>query len=259
MLWGLEVVAGRGPKPRLSLEGLVDAAIAIADDEGFDALSMRRLAERLGVAAMTIYTYVQGKDDLLDLMYEHIVGESLERSRAELSGDAPWISKLETVARERWEVHRRHPWFSRVPWIRTPLGPKILDTYELCLSVLDGLGLEGREMSEIFTLLSAYVDGAARGAIEAATSPAATSIDSNEWWKAVSPVLDQIWDAERYPLITRYESSETGDPGGSEDDYFAVAAKQSFEFGLARVLSGIELYISGRRDGHPPPAEPSDR
>ena len=94
--------------------------------EGFGAISMRRVAERLGVGAMTLYTYVPAKSDLLDLMYDRVIGE-YEVSFPE---DSSWRDRLELIARAQWDLYREHRWIGHMPWTRVPLGPNILDDYE---------------------------------------------------------------------------------------------------------------------------------
>src|SRR5207253_2790191 len=95
LLWGLRSRPTRGPKPALTIEQIVAAAVGIADTEGLVAMSMRRVADELGVGAMTLYRYVPGKAELLDVMLDSVYGEM---SRREVDGD--WRAKLDAVARE---------------------------------------------------------------------------------------------------------------------------------------------------------------
>ncbi|HEY1176756.1 MAG TPA: TetR/AcrR family transcriptional regulator, partial [Phytomonospora sp.] len=69
-MWGVRERSSRGPKQGLTIEAIVRTAIALADAEGLAALSMRKVAERLGVGTMSLYTYVPGKPELLDLMLD---------------------------------------------------------------------------------------------------------------------------------------------------------------------------------------------
>src|SRR5690625_2504267 len=75
LLWGVEPQPRRGPKPRVTGEQVIAAAIAIADAEGIDAVSMRSVAERLGLTAMSLYGYVPSKAVLVDTMVDRILGE----------------------------------------------------------------------------------------------------------------------------------------------------------------------------------------
>ncbi len=242
LLWRLEFGRNRGPKPKLRLDDIVTAAVEIADAEGLGAVSMRRIAERLGVGPMTLYTYIPAKSDLLDLMFDRTVGEE----HVEIPEGAGWREGLEAIARGQWEIHRRHRWFSELPWTRVPLGPNILDAYERAVSVVAGIGLSGKEMTEVLTLVTSYVNGAARLAVEAATLPFTTSMDDEAWWAGVAPVLEAIWDPTRFPTLTSPEMAHAWDQPNVEHDYFLAEALASFEFGLARVLDGIEAYVERR-------------
>lgn len=249
LLWRVQIGRTRGPKPSLKVDDIVKIAVRIADAEGLDAVSMRRIAERLGVGAMTLYTYIPAKSDLFDLMYDRVVGQHAP----EFPDGSDWRANLERVARGQWEIYQRHHWFAQLPWTRVPLGPNILDAYERAMSVVAGLGLSGKEMTEIITLVSSYVHGAARLAVEAVTLPSTTSIDDEDWWAGVSPILDAIWDPSRFPTLSSPEMAHAWDQPDAEDGYFLAEAVASFEFGLARVLDGIEAFIAGRKqtEAHP--------
>src|SRR5665213_2276477 len=100
LLWGLAGTGRRGPKPRHSVEDVVEAAIALADAEGLAALSMRRVAGMLGLSPMSLYTYVPSKAELVDLMLDRIAGEAQ-------TPDAPvegWRARLEQIARQGWRA-----------------------------------------------------------------------------------------------------------------------------------------------------------
>jgi AcrR family transcriptional regulator len=105
LLWGLQARPTRGPKPALTVAAVVEAAVRIADTEGLAAMSMRRVADELGVGAMTLYRYVPGKGELLDVMLDSVYAELPLRR---IEGD--WRAKLEEVARENRELCLRHPW-----------------------------------------------------------------------------------------------------------------------------------------------------
>ncbi len=110
LLWGEPKVPSRGPKPGLDLARIVRTAIELADAEGLAALSMRRVAERLGVGAMSLYTYIPGKAELLDLMLDQVQGELLME---ELPG-GDWRARLEARARQDWALYERHPWLLQI-------------------------------------------------------------------------------------------------------------------------------------------------
>src|ERR1700744_2604797 len=112
-LWGAVAPDGpprRGPKPKHSVEAVVQAAIALADAEGLEALSMRRVAEMLRLSPMSLYTYVPSKAELLDLMLDHVVGEIEEPK----PGAGDWRAQVTQLARQRWLMAQRHPWILQV-------------------------------------------------------------------------------------------------------------------------------------------------
>jgi hypothetical protein len=126
LLWGFDQPArARGPKPGLTVQGIARAAIDLADSEGLDALSMRRVAGCLGVGTMSLYTYVPGKAELVDVMLDAIHRETpIEVPRGS------WRQQLEATARDQWALARRHPWMLHIATTRPPLGPGIIAKYE---------------------------------------------------------------------------------------------------------------------------------
>ncbi|MFC7716310.1 TetR/AcrR family transcriptional regulator C-terminal domain-containing protein [Nonomuraea recticatena] len=120
---------------------------------------MRRVAEKLGVGTMSLYTYVPGKPELLDVMLDTVYGET---ARPE---DVPggWRGRLEQIARENWALYLRHPWLLQVATSRPVLGPHTTAKYEYELRAIDGIGLSDVEMDSVITLVTGFVHGAARG------------------------------------------------------------------------------------------------
>lgn len=186
LLWGLAPRPTRGPKQGLSLEAVVDAAVGIADAEGIDALSMRRVAESLGVGAMSLYTYVPGKGELVDLMLDRVYGEQL----AGIATEAGWRARLESRARADWALYERHPWVVRSAGPRPTLGPNETGVHEATLAAVDGIGLTGDEMVAVVTLLSGYVGGVAHGIVEAVAG-GETHEAEEAWWRERSAVLER--------------------------------------------------------------------
>jgi AcrR family transcriptional regulator len=124
LLWRTHQPAARGPKQRLDLDQIVGTAIEVLDAEGLGTLSMRKVAERLGVGTMSFYTYVPGKSELVDLMFDQAVAGPNERV------EGPWRERLEQIAHENWWRYHRHPWLleiaagARVRARRTEHGPE---------------------------------------------------------------------------------------------------------------------------------------
>ena len=149
--------ARRGPKQKVTVDDVVDAAIDLADRDGLAALSMRGLAQHLGLGAMTLYTYVATRNDLLVLMVDQVLGRTaLPEHPADLR------ERLELVARVQYEDCRAHPWLLEVTGVRAWLGPHMADRYEWQLGAVEGIGLDDIEMDQAVTLLASFGTSVAR-------------------------------------------------------------------------------------------------
>lgn len=242
LLWGTQKSPTRGPKPGLSVERIVRAAIEVADAEGLGALSMRRVADRLGVGAMSLYTYVPGKAELLDVMLDTVFGEVVQPDGA-VEG---WRARLEFRAREDWALYQRHPWVLHVSGARAVLGPNETALFEAALHAVAGIGLSGREMIAVVNLVAGYVRGAAQGALEAALAAQRTGVTDEQWWAAREPIFDQYFDPNRYPTLVSVHLSGAFDQPEGGADYNLQRALDDFEFGLQRVLDGVEAFVQRR-------------
>ena len=239
LLWGTRPPSGRGPRPALTVPRIVEAAVALADAEGLAALSMRRVAERLGAGAMSLYRYVPGKGELVDVMLDTVLGAM---PREPWPAAATWRQRLERVARDNLELALRHPWTLQVAATsRPPLGPGVMAKYDHELGALAGSGLSAVDTDAALTLVLQYVQGAARNAVEAAQAEGRTGMTDRDWWEAHAPLLEKVYDPERYPTATVI-GAEVG-----ESLQAAFDPTAAFEFGLARVLDGLELYVRGQR------------
>ncbi len=178
-------VAQRGPKQGLTVDRVVRTAIELADAEGLAAVTMRRVAEALGVAPMTLYTYVPGKAELLDLMLDTVYAEM---SRANLARKS-WRRRVQTVAMENRDLFNRHPWAAAVSTSRPPLGPGLIGKYEYELGAFAGLGLTDVEMDAALTFVLDFVQAAARATAEAQTVQRTTDLTDEQWWAAHAPLL----------------------------------------------------------------------
>ncbi len=233
LLWGKTEPARRGPRPKHALAEIVDAAIAIVDREGLSALTTRRVAEDLGISPMSFYTYVPGKDELLDLMVDRVFGE-IEPPRG-----ATWREKLTDVARQNWAMALRHPWMLEVATHRPALGPNLLAKYDRELSAVDGIGLTEIEMDRALTLVLDYTQGAVRGAARERWVKERTGMTDYEWWTTVEPDLSRYFAAvaDQHPVASRV-GPVVGEAQGAQDP------AGSFAFGLEAVLDGLASYLA---------------
>lgn len=248
--------AADGPvREGLSVGAIVRAAVEIADADGLDGVSMRRVGERLGFTSMSLYRHVPGKAQLIDLMCDTVMAE-LSRARPSVTGPAEttaqpaeggpaettarpaegrgsgWRERLEGWAREGWALQGRHPWLAEVRGTRHVPGPHAIADFDHALSTVAGTGLRPAEMVAVVGLVGRFVDGEAVRVAEVARTERETGQSEEEWWSARQSLFERL---DRYPALTAIWES-----GGYD------SPEDSFEFGLARVLDGIEALIRTR-------------
>ncbi|MGY3681933.1 AcrR family transcriptional regulator [Streptomyces sp. TE33382] len=160
LLWSTGDRPSRGPKPGLTLDRIVTTAVAVADAEGLAAVSMRRLSTELGTGTMSLYRYVPGKAELLDLMLDRVLGEPLSGGAADVPAD--WHDAIDAMARTYLGNLRRHPWLLKINQARTVLGPSALRGLELALTGLRGMGLSDPELIGVIITVNSFVEGLAR-------------------------------------------------------------------------------------------------
>jgi AcrR family transcriptional regulator len=245
LLWGIAAKPTRGPKQGLTVDRIVETAVAIADAEGIDAVAMRRLAATLEVGAMSLYTYVPGRSELVDLMLDHVYGEQLADMVARTGQGGGWRAGIEARARADWAMYERHPWVVRAAGPRPTLGPNELAVQEATYAAVDGIGLTGHEMGAVITLVAGYVGGVARGIAEV-PAEGETHTSEDTWWAARSAMLDRVFVPERFPVTCRLAEEGTFDGDPDAADYLANEIRTTFEFGLERVLDGIGVLVAAR-------------
>lgn len=160
----------RGRRPAFSREAITVAAVALADTEGIDAVTMRRVAAEVGAGVMSLYSYAPDKETLLDLMIDHVNGEL--PASGPLTGD--WRADLKAVGHLQRDHMLRHPWLATAVPARRTLGPRTLAFLEHALAALRPSGLDGGARLEVFAQLTAFVAGHVAHEVdrsEAAQSP----------------------------------------------------------------------------------------
>lgn len=243
LLWRGRAAAGRddgrparGRRPRLTVEEIVRAAVAVADREGLASMSMGRVGEELGVGTMSLYTYVPGKAELLDLMVDAVL---VERSLPGPGEPRPagWREQIELYAERTREAYRRHPWLRQISTVRPPLGPGLMAQQEYLLSALSGIGLSPRQMTAAAGAIVTFVDAAAAVKTEYDQVERTTGETADAWWAARGSFWENYFDVTLHPVITRVWHE-----GGFDADA-ADANAESYEFGLRRLLDGIETVV----------------
>ncbi|HEY2793514.1 MAG TPA: TetR/AcrR family transcriptional regulator [Micromonosporaceae bacterium] len=226
-------ITRRGPRPSLTIDAIVESAIELADAGGLDSLTMRQVAEALGVAPMTLYTYVPGKAELLDLMLDSLYA-SMGRTD---TSDRPWRDRVTAVAEENAALFVAHPWAATISTVRPPLGPGQMTKYEHELRALDGIGLDDVDMDATLTYVLGFVQAIAVAATDARTAVTDSAMDDGAWWAANAPLLARVFDENAYPLAARVGAAAGAAHAG------AYNAEHAYRFGLSRIIDGIDALI----------------
>lgn len=234
--------AGRGQakEPRLprglSRDDIVTTAIAVADAEGTAAVSMRRIARDLRVGAMSLYWYVESKDELHQLMLEVVHGEI---EAAEPSGD--WRADLAAYAHDYRAALHRHPWAIDFLGVGPPSGPNDARNADRLIGALDGPGLDLTTAMWALLAVGTYVMGAALREIQEirwhrAADEARAGMTEEEVAAAREEFERTIRGSGRYPHLAKiFDAGIDPDAPDTRD--------ARFDFGLGCVLDGIAAHI----------------
>ena len=234
--WGLRGRPAKGPKPGLSLQRIVEAAVKLADADGLAAISMGRVAAELGASTMSLYRYVAAKDELLALMVDAAGGPP----PAPPGPGEGWREGLSRWAWAELRMHRRHPWVVRVPIGGPPATPNQVTWLEQGLRCLRDTGLAEGEKLSVILLLTGYVRNYAT--LEADLAEAAAGSGSGAAGRSTMSdygrLLARLTDAERFPALHAVINAGVLD---EPDDLDA-----EFVFGLERVLDGVDALVRAR-------------
>jgi AcrR family transcriptional regulator len=214
--------ANAGPRARLSSEQVAAAALELLDREGLEALSMRRLAGELGVGTMTLYGYFRSKDELLDAVVDAAVAE-----REPFSFEGSWQDQVRRLMQASRHNLSRHPGLVKVRADRPVLRPEALRFAETGMTILRRAGFGRTDAARAFRLLFTYVFG------YVAFSPAETAEEARREARAATAALPP----GEYPMLTE----------ASEELADAMAGEETFDFGLDRLIDGLEALLRAAR------------
>lgn len=242
-IWMRPERPARGPKPAYSRAQITEAAVRIADAEGLEAATMRRIAAEIDAGAMSLYRYVPSRDDLIDLIADHLMGEIDVAGLP--SGD--WRADLTHYADGMRAMWLRHPWIATAHRSRASYGPNQLRLIERVMGALDAHVSIDENLS-LMAILNGYIEGAARDEVTWAEEIRRSGLTETEWMARSYPRVQQLLESGQYPIFTK----------------IAMEARQShlshderFRYGLERVLDCIaaalpptaELPMSAHREG----------
>ena len=238
--WGLRERPHKGPRPGLSLERIVAAAVRVADGEGLAAVSMSRVATELGTAPMSLNRYVTAKDELLALMVDAAYGPP---PSGPLPAGPPadgngWRAGLSRWAWAMREKIQQHPWVLGIPISGLPTLPNEVAWFEDGLRALAGTGLEEDEKGSAILLVTGYVRNSASIDVDIAAAVLASGKAPDEWMSSYARTLTQLADQQRFPALTKFIAAGVFDRADPPDN--------EFTFGLARVLDGLAALIHPR-------------
>ncbi len=219
--------------PRLRPDRITAVAVAVADAEGLDGVSMRRLAAELGVGPMSLYRHVRDKDDLVLRMLDAVLREW----RPPAADGASWRECVEAEGRGLWSLCRRHPWLAPTLSMTRPqaVAGGLVHT-EWMLDVLSRLGLDPQTTLDVHLTLVNYVRGVAINLESEQAAVAATGLDADAWALTTLPVLREITAGGGFPQFERIVA-----------DGYDFSLDRLFERGLRLLLDGLE------RELRPPP------
>jgi AcrR family transcriptional regulator len=224
-LWQRETPVGRDRRTQLSPEQIAHTAFAVAEVESLQAVSIKRIATRLGIPAPRLQGYLADRSELLDLMVDVALGEI---DFGDGSGD--WHARLQQLARVTRGAVARHPWLSGLLGLRAPSGPNGLEFTEQALRAVDGLGLDIATMARCVDAVLTFVCGSVRPT--GVSGPGA----SRSAAPALAAYLAEAVSPESFPALHRLL-----------DEGASMSGDESFEAGLAYLLDGMALMIEQRR------------
>jgi AcrR family transcriptional regulator len=215
-VWDLPEHGTRGPRPRHDRAAITAVAVRIADAEGLEAVSMRRVAAELGIANMSLYNYVPSREHLAQLMTDQLAGEYAYPATPAPDPRAA-IADLAGQARD---IAERHPWLAALMQRPMPLppGPNGLRYLDYFLGLLAGSGLDTGAKMEVIAMISGFATmyGARQAALPAEQAGPASTVQHNA---AQVQALARAAASGRYPNLTA--ALTAGGPPRSQDDIFA--------------------------------------
>ncbi len=235
LLWGKVSTPKRGPRHSIGSEDVIAAAVRIADAGGLDAVTMRAVGNELGRTAMSLYTYVLGRDVLVDLMHDSVYAELPRRQNTK-----DWRKAVKRWCTELRELYLAHPWLLDVSSARPVLGPHEQEALESLLRILAAAGLSIQDRPAATSALFSVVRGAARQDVEAR---AAVTEEDAEWWAERGMALAAAAPdfAERFPESTAI----AGQQRKLGPQPWIKAADQAFTRSVDFLIDGLAQHTIG--------------
>ena len=186
---------------------------------------MRKVASRLGIGAMSLYTYVPGRSELIELMIDRVYAEHARPDPAR-----SWRERLEQWTKASWTIHVAHPWLLDYNMARLPIGPHVLDVEESLYAALSAAGFTGAQNVTCGQPDSLATDRRRPFHHRYADEERHTGVSAEAYWESRASFWETYFDADRFPTMASVWAD-----GGFHDP-----AGWDFEQMITRVLDGIE-------------------
>lgn len=231
LIWERPEHGNRGPRRAHSRDQITAAAVAIADEEGIEAVSMRRVAQQFRTGAASLYRYFDSKDELLDLMLDAVLGEQTPTPHT-----GAWRHDLREIAYSTRRMIRRHPWAATLTAGRPILGPNSLRSTEHALAALDGLPLDADQTMIVIETLLAFVRGHTMKEVAESESARRSGQDFAQYIRSQARYAQTVIASGLYPRLTRYWVEATVPHAPNRE-------AQAFEQGLSSVIDGFAALL----------------
>jgi AcrR family transcriptional regulator len=208
----------------LNRERIVRATIQLADADGLEAVSLRKVATALGAGTMRLYSYIASKEELLDLIVDAVHAEIRPVGEG-------WREVLRSLAETTRQAAHEHEWLADLLGGRPQLGPHALARGEAVVAALGGVDVDA--IMPVVTAVDAYVIGAVRREIAERRAERATGMDEKRWQASLGPYLERTFATGRFPALATVVR-----------DAAHLDADHTFRIGLDFLLDGIEARIS---------------
>ncbi|GAB2996022.1 TetR/AcrR family transcriptional regulator C-terminal domain-containing protein [Streptomyces pseudoechinosporeus] len=242
-IWMRPERSAYGPTPVYSRAKITEAAVRIADAEGLEAATMRRIAAEIGAGVMSLYRYVPSREDLVELMADQVMGEI--DVTAMPSGD--WRADLTRYADGLRTMWMRHPWIATVQRSLPSFGPNQLLLVERLMGVLDAF-VSIDENLGLVALLNSHVESTVREEISTAREVRRSGLSESEWMARSYPYIDRLVKSGEYPIFTKIVM-EARQPHLSREDQFRHGLQRVLDCIAAALPSTAESPMSAHREG----------
>jgi len=237
LLWDREPEGRRGPKPGRSIAEIGAAAVAIADTDGLDAVSMKSVATSVGFTTMSLYRYLDSKDELYAVMVDVAYGAPDVRYRAEWG----WRARITEWAREISARRLSHPWTVEAPQTSPPLTPNMIGWMESGLEALEDAPLTSQQRLSALLAIDGWGQNHVRQTIQMGLGG---PVDPDSPQGAYLQIIGQLIDPATFPHLATAGPEALDD---DDEDFFA----EEFDYGLTLLLDGIEALIARATPAQP--------